>query len=80
MQSSNWCGLPFLALTATATERVREDIVEQLHLGRPERFAASFNRANLSYAVLPKQEDAFTKLEELLQGHKGESAIIYCRL
>ncbi len=71
-------GVPFLALTATATERVREDIVEQLHLERPERFVASFNRANLSYAVLPKQEDSFTRLEELLQGHKGESAIIYC--
>ena len=76
MISSNWCGLPILALTAT--ERVREDIVEQLHLERPERFVASFNRANLSYAVLRKQEDAFTRLEELLQGHKGESAIIYC--
>ena len=71
-------GVPFLALTATATERVREDIAAQLHLERPERFVASFNRANLSYAVLPKQEDAFTRLEELLQGHKGESAIIYC--
>ena len=70
--------VPFLALTATATDRVREDIVGQLHLERPERFVASFNRANLSYAVLPKQEDAFTRLEELLQGHKGESAIIYC--
>ena len=48
-------GVPFLALTATATERVREDIVEQLQLERPERFVASFNRANLSYTVLPKQ-------------------------
>lgn len=40
--------VPFLALTATATERVREDIVDQLHLERPERFVASFNRANLN--------------------------------
>ena len=70
--------VPFLALTATATERVREDIVDQLHLERPERFVASFNRANLSYTVLPKQEGSFTRLKELLQEHKGESAIIYC--
>ena len=70
----------FLALTATATDRVREDIVGQLHLKQPERFVASFNRANLSYTVLPKQEDAFTRLEELLQGHKGESVIIYCTI
>ena len=71
-------GVPFLALTATATERVREDIVKQLHLERTERFVASFNRANLSYTVLPKQGDSFTRLAELLEEHKGESAIIYC--
>ena len=71
-------GVPFLALTATATERVREDIVEQLHLEQPERFVASFNRANLSYTVLPKRGDSFASLAELLQKHKGESVIIYC--
>ncbi|MCY3905466.1 MAG: DNA helicase RecQ [Caldilineaceae bacterium] len=71
-------GVPLLALTATATERVREDIAAQLHLKRPERFVASFNRANLSYTVLPKQGDSFAKLKELLQKHRGESAIIYC--
>ncbi|MDE0077041.1 MAG: DNA helicase RecQ [Caldilineaceae bacterium] len=70
--------VPFLALTATATERVRNDIVEQLYLERPDRFVASFNRANLSYTVLPKQGDSFAKLKELLQKHKGESVIIYC--
>ena len=57
-------GVPFLALTATATERVREDIVEQLHLEQPERFIASFNRANLSYTVLPKQGDSFARLSD----------------
>ena len=70
-------GVPFLALTATATERVREDIVEQLHLKQPARFVASFNRSNLSYSVLPKQGDSFARLVELLQKHKGESVIIY---
>ena len=71
-------GVPFLALTATATERVREDIVEQLHLEQPERFVASFNRSNLSYSVLSKQRDSFARLVELLQKHTGESVIIYC--
>ncbi|MXX24909.1 MAG: RecQ family ATP-dependent DNA helicase [Caldilineaceae bacterium SB0668_bin_21] len=70
-------GAPFLALTATATEQVREDIVKQLHLQQSEQFVASFNRPNLSYAVLPKRKDAFTRLTELLQEHKGEPVIIY---
>ena len=71
-------GVPFLALTATATERVREDIMKQLHLEQPEQFIASFNRANLSYSVLSKQRDSFARLVELLQKNKGESVIIYC--
>ena len=70
-------GVPFLALTASATERVREDIVEQLDLKQPERFVASFNRSNLSYVVLPKQRDSFARLVEFLQKHKGDSVIIY---
>ena len=71
-------GVPFLALTATATEQVREDIVEQLHLEQPERFVASFNRPNLNYTLLPKQSDVFSRLAELLREHKSESVIIYC--
>ena len=71
-------GIPFLALTATATERVRRDIVDQLHLGQPKQFVASFNRPNLSYSVLPKRSDSFDTLLELMQKHKGESAIVYC--
>ena len=70
-------GVPFLALTATATERVRADIVKQLHLQQPEQFVASFNRANLSYTVLPKQKNSFVRLAELLQEHKAEPVIIY---
>jgi ATP-dependent DNA helicase RecQ len=47
-------GVPMMALTATATERVRADIVEQLHLNEPAIYVASFNRPNLNYRVLPK--------------------------
>ena len=70
-------GVPFLALTATATEQVRADIVRQLHLQQPQQFVASFNRPNLSYTVLPKQKDAFARLAALLQEHKDEPVIIY---
>jgi len=46
--------VPMMALTATATERVRGDIVEQLHLAEPACYVASFNRPNLTYRVRPK--------------------------
>jgi len=71
-------GVPFLALTATATERVRRDILDQLYLNQPRQFIASFNRANLNYSVLPKNKDSFEVLVEHLQKHRGESSIIYC--
>ena len=71
-------GVPFLALTATATERVRGDILGQLQLSQPQEYIASFNRANLNYSVVPKRRDSFDTLLALLQKHKGESGIIYC--
>ena len=71
-------GVPFLALTATATERVRGDILGQLQLSQPQAYIASFNRANLNYSVVPKRRDSFDTLLALLQKHKGESGIIYC--
>ena len=69
--------VPFIALTATATYRVRDDIVKQLGLKTPKRFVASFNRANLIYEVRPKR-NAFEQLVELLEQRKGQAAIIYC--
>ena len=73
----DFSGVPFIALTATATDRVRLDIVQHLGLARPRRFIASFNRANLSYTVRPKQR-AYAALLGLLDKHEGESAIVYC--
>ena len=69
--------VPFIALTATATERVRGDILTQLGLKQPKQFIASFDRPNLRYEVRPK-ERAFDQLVHLLRERKGESAIIYC--
>ncbi len=68
---------PIIALTATATERVQSDIIEQLRLRRVETFLSSFNRANLSYHVQPKKQ-AFPRLLQLVQKHKDASVIIYC--
>ncbi|MCX6739443.1 MAG: RecQ family ATP-dependent DNA helicase [Candidatus Parcubacteria bacterium] len=70
-------GVPVIALTATATEKVREDIIKQLDLKKPEIFISSFNRPNLSYEVLPKKDSLRTVLS-LLKDYRDESAIIYC--
>jgi len=69
--------VPLIALTATATEKVREDIIKQLDLNDPKVFISSFNRPNLSYEVLPKKDSLKTILT-LLNNYKDESAIIYC--
>ncbi|MCK5332478.1 DNA helicase RecQ [Candidatus Parcubacteria bacterium] len=69
--------VPIIALTATATAKVREDIVRQLALNDPRLFISSFNRENLSMIVTRKRK-AYEKLLGLLQKHKNESVIIYC--
>ena len=68
--------VPLIALTATATEKVRKDIVAQLRLENPEVFVFSFNRPNLTYNVRPKK-DAFPVLLGLLRKNQEGSAIIY---
>ena len=68
---------PVIALTATATTQVRDDIAEQLAISSARRFVASFDRQNLTYVVRPKRQ-AFDGLVELLNQHPGESAIVYC--
>jgi ATP-dependent DNA helicase RecQ len=70
-------GVPAMALTATATKKVREDIIYQLSLGNAKVFVSSFNRPNLSYAVLPKK-DSYDQLIQILREGKNQSAIIYC--
>jgi ATP-dependent DNA helicase RecQ len=70
--------VPLLALTATATERVREDIGRQLHLREPRRYVASFNRPNLHYRVEAKVK-AYEQLFEFLQARANESGIVYCQ-
>ena len=69
--------VPVIALTATATEKVREDIVAQLDLHQAKIFIASFDRTNLSYTVEPKS-NSWPSLLRLLGQHNNESSIIYC--
>ena len=69
--------VPVIALTATATERVRDDIIGQLELQRGRVFRSSFNRANLSYSVRPKA-DSWDGLVSLLKKHRDQPSIIYC--
>ncbi|MFZ3167442.1 MAG: RecQ family ATP-dependent DNA helicase [Candidatus Methanoperedens sp.] len=69
--------VPIIALTATATPKVRDDITTQLALSDCKRYLASFNRENLIYYVKPKQ-DAFRQIVEILRTKPGESGIIYC--
>jgi ATP-dependent DNA helicase RecQ len=70
-------GVPVMALTATATERVRDDIIEKLHLHEPRCYTASFNRPNLTYRVVPRASP-YDQVLTFLRGRPGESGIIYC--
>ena len=70
-------GVPRLALTATATTIVREEIVERLALDAPAIFVSPFDRPNIRYMVQPKT-DARRQLGELLRGHANEAGIVYC--
>lgn len=69
--------VPMMALTATATERVRVDIVERLHLRDPRCYTASFNRPNLTYRVVPRAQP-YEQVLAFLRSRQGESGIIYC--
>ncbi|MDY7023206.1 MAG: ATP-dependent DNA helicase RecQ, partial [Cyanobacteriota bacterium] len=69
--------IPMMALTATATPRVREDIIEQLALNNPSIHTASFLRSNLYYEVLPKSSHSFNQLVKMIK-QTGGSGIIYC--
>ncbi len=69
--------IPFIALTATATDQVREDIGHHLALRQPERFTASFNRPNLTYRVAQKT-GGYDQVLEFLRKRPEDSGIIYC--
>jgi ATP-dependent DNA helicase RecQ len=69
--------VPVMALTATATERVREDIVRHLKLREPRCYVASFDRPNLTYRVVPKSLP-YEQLLEFVRARPADSGIVYC--
>jgi ATP-dependent DNA helicase RecQ len=70
-------GVPRVALTATATRRTREEIVERLALRDPVLCVGSFDRPNIRYSVQPKA-DARRQLLQFLASRRGEAGIVYC--
>ena len=69
--------LPIIALTATATTKVQEDILKNLHIQDANVFKASFNRPNLFYEVRPKTKDVDKELIKFIKEREGQSGIIY---
>jgi ATP-dependent DNA helicase RecQ len=69
--------IPVIALTATADKLTKKDILEKLNLKDPEIFISSFNRANITYRVVPKK-NSFNQLLAFLDERKDDSGIIYC--
>jgi ATP-dependent DNA helicase RecQ len=70
-------GVSLHAFTATATERVRRDIVTELRLQRPDVLVGSFDRPNLTYRVL-RRGNLHKQLLQILERHAGEAGIVYC--
>ncbi|MFN9281708.1 MAG: DNA helicase RecQ [Betaproteobacteria bacterium] len=72
-------GVPRVALTATADEHTRQDIVERLALASARRFVASFDRPNIRYAIVEKDNARAQLLRFLRDEHEGEAGIVYCQ-
>lgn len=70
-------GVPVIALTATATTKVKSDIVRQLAFNEYGSFCGSFDRPNLHYSIRPKQ-DAYGEIVSYIEERPGKSGIIYC--
>lgn len=69
---------PVIALTATATDKVRTDIKKNLGIVNADEFKSSFNRPNLYYEVRPKTKDIDKDIVRFIKQHPGKSGIIYC--
>lgn len=69
---------PIIALTATATPKVQNDIQKNLDMMDARIFKSSFNRTNLYYEVRPKQGDVTKDIIKFIKNHEGKSGIIYC--
>jgi ATP-dependent DNA helicase RecQ len=73
-----WPRVPRIAVTATATEQTRAEIVARLSLAGARQFVASFDRPNIQYRIEPKNEPRRQLLRLLRAEHPGEAGIVYC--
>ncbi|MGW5632905.1 DNA helicase RecQ, partial [Streptosporangium sandarakinum] len=73
-----WPDVPRIALTATATPATHAEIAARLNLGEARHFVASFDRPNIQYRIVPKNEPRRQLLELLRTEHPGDSGIVYC--
>ncbi|GAA3031612.1 DNA helicase RecQ [Streptosporangium longisporum] len=73
-----WPDVPRIALTATATKATHAEIASRLNLERARHFVASFDRPNIQYRIVPKNEPKRQLLELLRAEHPGDAGIVYC--
>ncbi len=74
-----WPSVPRIALTATADAITRADIVERLQLEAAEQFVSSFDRPNIRYTIVEKQDATRQLLAFIEREHEGEAGIVYCQ-
>lgn len=72
-----WPDVPRIALTATATDATHREITERLHLERAQHFVASFDRPNIQYRIVPKNEPRKQLLDFIRREGSGEAGIVY---
>ena len=70
--------IPIIALTATATPKVQEDIIKNLNITDAKVFKASFNRPNLFYEIRPKTKNVDADIIRFIKQNDGKSGIVYC--
>jgi ATP-dependent DNA helicase RecQ len=73
-----WPDVPRIALTATATQATHTEIAQRLNLANARHFVASFDRPNIQYRIVPKNEPRRQLLELLRTEHAGDAGIVYC--
>ncbi|GAA5069477.1 DNA helicase RecQ [Nocardia callitridis] len=78
MLHERWPDVPRIALTATATEKTRDEIIQRLDLGAARRFVASFDRPNIQYRIEPKNSPQRQLLDFIRTEHAGAAGIVYC--
>jgi ATP-dependent DNA helicase RecQ len=76
--AERFAGVPRMALTATADDITRQDIIERLALHSARQFVASFDRPNIRYTIVEKDEPKRQLLRLLQDEHEGEAGIVYC--